>query len=46
MKVSDVMTSDVRLCTPEHTVRDAADAMAKLDVGCCRLRRVIISSAW
>jgi CBS domain-containing protein len=33
MKVSDVMTSDVQLCTPEDTVEEAAEAMAQLDVG-------------
>ncbi|KWV52966.1 inosine-5-monophosphate dehydrogenase [Bradyrhizobium macuxiense] len=33
MKVSDVMTSDVQLCTPEDTVGEAAEAMAKLDIG-------------
>jgi CBS domain-containing protein len=33
MKISDVMTPDVQLCTPEDTVRDAAEAMAELDVG-------------
>lgn len=33
MKVSDAMSSDVQLCTPEDTVGDAAEAMAKLDVG-------------
>ncbi|MGY4282899.1 CBS domain-containing protein [Bradyrhizobium sp. LM2.7] len=33
MKVSDVMTSDVQLCTPEDTVGDVAQAMARLDVG-------------
>jgi CBS domain-containing protein len=27
------MTPDVQLCTPEDTVRDAAEAMAELDVG-------------
>ena len=33
MKVSDLMTPDVQLCTPEDAVRDAAEAMAELDVG-------------
>ncbi len=33
MKVSDVMTSDVQLCTTEDTVREAAEAMAQLEVG-------------
>ncbi|MGE5157404.1 MAG: hypothetical protein ACM3OF_04570, partial [Gemmatimonas sp.] len=28
MKISDFMTPDVQLCTPEDTVRDAAEAMA------------------
>jgi CBS domain-containing protein len=33
MRVSDVMTPDVQLCTPQDTVKDAAEAMAELDVG-------------
>jgi len=33
MKVADAMTGVVQLCTPEDTVRDAAEAMAELDVG-------------
>lgn len=33
LKVSDVMTSDVQLCTTEDTVEEAAEAMAQLDVG-------------
>lgn len=33
MKVADVMTSEVQLCTPEDTIKDAAEAMASLDVG-------------
>jgi CBS domain-containing protein len=33
MRVFDVMTPVVQLCTPEDTVRDAAEAMAELDVG-------------
>lgn len=33
MRVFDVMTPDVQLCTPEDTVRDAAEAMGELDVG-------------
>jgi CBS domain-containing protein len=33
MKVSDVMTPDVQLCTPNDTIKDAAEAMAELDVG-------------
>ncbi|WP_407179024.1 CBS domain-containing protein [Bradyrhizobium sp. STM 3562] len=33
MRVSEVMTADVQLCTPEDTVRDAAEAMWELDVG-------------
>ena len=27
MKVSDVMTSEVQLCTPDDTLKDAAQAM-------------------
>ena len=33
MKVADAMTSEVQLCTPDDTLKDAAEAMAELDVG-------------
>ena len=33
MKVSDAMTADVQLCTPEDTLKDAAEAMSTLNVG-------------
>ena len=33
MKVSDVMTAEVQLCTPDDTLKDAAQAMAALAVG-------------
>ena len=33
MKVRDVMTPDVQLCTPDDTLKDAAEAMAALGVG-------------
>jgi CBS domain-containing protein len=33
MKVCDVMTPDVQLCTPEDTLKDAAEVMAALNVG-------------
>jgi CBS domain-containing protein len=33
MKVRDAMTSDVQLCTPDDTLRDAAEAMAALNCG-------------
>jgi CBS domain-containing protein len=33
MKVSDVMTCDVQLCTPDDTLKDAAEAMMALGVG-------------
>ncbi len=33
MKVSDAMTLDVQLCTPQDTLRDAAEAMMALNVG-------------
>jgi CBS domain-containing protein len=33
MKVCDAMTVDVQLCTPQDTLRDAAEAMAALNVG-------------
>ena len=33
MRVRDVMTPDVQLCTPDDTLRDAAEAMAALGVG-------------
>ncbi|HET7886767.1 MAG TPA: CBS domain-containing protein [Bradyrhizobium sp.] len=33
MKVCDAMTIEVQLCTPEDTLRDAAEAMMALDVG-------------
>src|SRR5215212_7867164 len=33
MKVSDAMTAEVQLCTPDDTLKDAAEAMAALGVG-------------
>jgi CBS domain-containing protein len=33
MKVCDAMTPDVQLCTPEDTLKDAAEAMAALNIG-------------
>lgn len=33
MKVSDAMTPDVQLCTPQDTLKDAAEAMTALNVG-------------
>ncbi len=33
MKVKDVMSRDVRVASPDQTVRDAAKVMADLDVG-------------
>jgi len=33
MKVSDAMTPEVELCTPDDTLKDAAQAMAALGVG-------------
>jgi CBS domain-containing protein len=33
MKVSDAMTRDVRIASPEETIADAAKAMAALDAG-------------
>jgi CBS domain-containing protein len=33
MKVSDCMTREVRIASPEDTIRDAALAMAKIDAG-------------
>ena len=33
MKVRDAMSPDVQLCTPDDTLRDAAEAMAALGVG-------------
>lgn len=33
MKIADAMTSEVQLCTPDDTLKDAAEAMANLDVG-------------
>jgi CBS domain-containing protein len=33
MKVSDAMTTDVQLCTPDDTLKDAAEAMMVLNVG-------------
>lgn len=33
MKVSEAMTPDVQLCTPEDTLKDAAAAMMTLNVG-------------
>jgi CBS domain-containing protein len=33
MKVSEAMTVEVQLCTPDDTLKDAAEAMLALDVG-------------
>lgn len=33
MKVCDAMTTEVQLCTPDDTLKDAAEAMAALNVG-------------
>lgn len=33
MRVSEAMTRDVRLCSPDHTIREAASAMAEIDSG-------------
>jgi CBS domain-containing protein len=33
MKVSEAMTVEVQLCTPDDTLKDAAEAMMALDVG-------------
>jgi len=33
MKVSDAMTPDVQLCTPQDTLKDAAEAMMALNIG-------------
>jgi CBS domain-containing protein len=33
MKVRDAMTPDVQLCTPEDTLKDAAEAMGALNCG-------------
>jgi CBS domain-containing protein len=33
MKVSDAMTLEVQLCTPDDTLKEAAEAMMALDVG-------------
>jgi len=33
MKVRDAMTTEVQLCTPDDTLRDAAEAMAALNCG-------------
>lgn len=33
MNISDLMTHDVRVATPQQTIREAASLMAELDVG-------------
>ena len=33
MKVSEIMTRDVRLLSPDQTIREAASLMADIDVG-------------
>ncbi|MCK1735861.1 CBS domain-containing protein [Bradyrhizobium sp. 138] len=33
MRVSDAMTPDVQLCTPQDSIKEAAEAMAALNVG-------------
>lgn len=34
MKVSDVMTRDVRMTNPDQTIQEAARIMAEIDSGC------------
>ena len=41
MKVSEVMTRDVRLIEPTQTIRDAAKLMAELDAGIMPVREEI-----
>ena len=43
MKVSDAMTPEVQLCTPDDTLKDAAQAMAALGIG---LLPVTTMTAW
>ena len=38
MKVSEVMTRDVRLIEPTQTIRDAAKMMAEMDAGIMPVR--------
>lgn len=33
MRVSEAMTRDVRVCSPGHSIRDCAKAMAEMDAG-------------
>ena len=33
MKISDIMSRDVQVARPEDTLRDAAETMARIDVG-------------
>jgi len=33
MRVCDAMTTNVQLCTPQDSIRDAAEAMAALNIG-------------
>jgi CBS domain-containing protein len=39
MKVSDIMTRDVHLLSPEQTIREAASIMADIDAGGAAGRR-------
>ena len=45
MKVSQAMTPDVQLCTPQDTLKDAAEAMLALNVACCPSRTATVWSA-
>jgi predicted transcriptional regulator len=33
MRVSEAMTREVRMCKPQHSIRECAKAMADMDVG-------------
>ena len=36
MQIDKIMHRNVKIIGPDETLRDAATAMKKLDVGCCR----------
>jgi CBS domain-containing protein len=41
MRVSEAMTRDVRLATPDETIQDAARMMAEIDAGILPVRAAI-----
>ena len=46
MKISEIMTSDVEVVTPEQPIQEAARLMLQVDAGVMPVRRATGWSAW